>query len=431
MDACPAMVADEISELLVQLPSAKNAAETFSNFATHVQRMFVGLQHISLLLLSAEPSQAVADSTGATSGGSRHATQKGSCGRTGGKGSQGQADACTSSHQQQMAAGQKRQPRSLLDLNSKLCVHGTGWGLDWSNCCVYNIYPGRGPVVQPPPSWPLTCTATCYAAICVSDVVLTGDYATQGPHFLDWKSLADKGFISMAAVPMSVCNQPVAVLCLASTHANALSDMSLLKLLGGVLAPHCSLLEYTTRRSEMQRVVNDIITPIASQLAQQKHNQLARLGCTVEEAALGSTAVAGKGISVAVGGHERAVAGPSSRQGSNMLALRGSATASPSANGTNSPAPVSIGQKATKRKGMGVKRATPAGTDGTAAKAKGAGVEIADAGKQPNAGKDSLTHCITHKRFESGKLTRPEGLQQLTLGTEKEHSNLIFCSLQV
>jgi len=91
-----------------------------------------------------------------------------------------------------------------------------GCGLDWSNCCVFNLYAGRGPVVQAPPSWPVTCTATCYAAVSVQDVVTTGDYAAEGPHFLDWKALAEHGNTSMAAVPMYICNKPVAVLCLAS-----------------------------------------------------------------------------------------------------------------------------------------------------------------------------------------------------------------------
>lgn len=100
-----------------------------------------------------------------------------------------------------------------------VCLHVVayaGCGLDWSNCCIFNLYPGRGPVVQAQPSWPVTCTATCYAAVTVQDVVTTGNYAAEGPHFLDWKALAEQGNVSMAAVPMHSCNKPVAVLCLAS-----------------------------------------------------------------------------------------------------------------------------------------------------------------------------------------------------------------------
>lgn len=85
---------------------------------------------------------------------------------------------------------------------------------------MFHLYPGRGPVVQAPPSWPVTCTATCYAAVTVQDVLTTGDYAADGPHFLDWKALAEQGSVSMAAVPMYSCNRPVAVLCLASTQVS-------------------------------------------------------------------------------------------------------------------------------------------------------------------------------------------------------------------
>jgi hypothetical protein len=54
----------------------------------------------------------------------------------------------------------------------------------------------------------------------VQDVVTTGDYAAEGPHFLDWKALAENGNVSMAAVPMHSCNKPVAVLCLASKQVS-------------------------------------------------------------------------------------------------------------------------------------------------------------------------------------------------------------------
>jgi hypothetical protein len=54
----------------------------------------------------------------------------------------------------------------------------------------------------------------------VQDVVTTGDYAAEGPHFLDWKALAEHGNVSMAAVPMHSCNKPVAVLCLASKQVS-------------------------------------------------------------------------------------------------------------------------------------------------------------------------------------------------------------------
>lgn len=42
----PLQVKEEVNQLLVQLPQAKNATETFSLFASSVQNMFEGLQHI-------------------------------------------------------------------------------------------------------------------------------------------------------------------------------------------------------------------------------------------------------------------------------------------------------------------------------------------------------------------------------------------------
>jgi hypothetical protein len=54
----------------------------------------------------------------------------------------------------------------------------------------------------------------------VQDVVTTGNYTAEGPHFLDWKALAEHGNVSMAAVPMYSCNKPVAVLCLASSEVS-------------------------------------------------------------------------------------------------------------------------------------------------------------------------------------------------------------------
>jgi hypothetical protein len=37
---------DEVNQLLVQLPQAKNATETFSLFASSVHTIFEGLQHM-------------------------------------------------------------------------------------------------------------------------------------------------------------------------------------------------------------------------------------------------------------------------------------------------------------------------------------------------------------------------------------------------
>ncbi|KAF6257539.1 hypothetical protein COO60DRAFT_1523258 [Scenedesmus sp. NREL 46B-D3] len=369
-------VVDEVNQLLVQLPQAKDATETFSLFASSVQHIFEGLQHLSILLLPCDPA-ASGSSTAAAAGSS--ASAKAASGRAGTK--QAQA-ACGGSKQGggvHAQAGEEQQA-----FNSRLQAFRAGCGLDWSNCCVFRLYPGRGPVVQPHPSWPVACTATCYAA-----------------------GLAEKGCVSMAAVPMFSCNRPVAVLCLASDQLDAFADVDTLKLLGGVLAPYCSMLEFTTRRMEMQRLVNEIITPIAAQLAQQKHGQLARLGCT--------------GISVAVGGHGRSSG--SSRTGAAQAAGDGHA-----ARGRLDaalqlpplPGSIGVGPAARKGKGCGGKAAAAAsaaacagqGAAGKALKSSSSTSSstefeemfdgAAGSGKPSRQGKEAAAaQGITHKRFES------------------------------
>lgn len=402
-------VMDEVNQLLMQLPQAKNATETFSLFASSVHEIFAGLQHISILLLPSEPANG-SNSTAAAASSSTLA--KGASGKPGHK--QGQA-AANGSHKHGSGllaqAGEEQQ-----EFNSRLQAFRAGCGMDWSNCCVFRLYPGRGPVVQPHPSWPVACTATCYAAVSVGDAVVTGDYAAHGPHFLDWKSLAEKGCVSMAAVPMFSCNRPVAVLCLAADKADAFADVDTLKLLGGVLAPYCNMLEFTTRRMEMQRLVNEIITPIAAQLAQQKHSQLARLGCTVEEAPPGTVSTDGKGISVAVGSH--------SRSGGNSAAQGRAASDGHAAKGKHDaalqlPLPGSVGAGPLSRRGKGCKAAAAAtgsagavqGAAGKAGKVTSSsgstdGEELCDAsagsGRRSRQGKEAAAmQGITHKRFES------------------------------
>jgi len=253
----------------------------------------------------------------------------------------------------------------LSELVDKLQAIRGGCSLDWSNCCVFSLHKTRGPLVQPPPAWPLPCTAAFHAAMEAADLVSTPDYAASGPHFLDWKALAEKGCVSMAAAPMFSCKKPVAVLCLASDqvrglgcaaartarhrskrlhppltglrdgcmpqHAgtpqacpccleahdgsrqqpllpvvhspcpcppppclqpDAFAAADTVRQLAGALAPYAQLLDYTTRRMEMAALVNQIITPIAAQLAQQKQSQLARLGGAAGDAANASSATA-------------------------------------------------------------------------------------------------------------------------------------------
>lgn len=176
-------------------------------------------------------------------------------------------------------------------------------------------------------------------------------------------------------------------------QADVFNSVSTLRLLGGLLAPYCSMLTYSTRLTEMRRLVNDLIAPIAASLASQKHNQLAKLGCTVEEAPPGSMPADGKGISVAVGsqGHSsnrgsmgQAVDSVSSRAGTSDVCAHLVAGASVSSTSG------SVRQRKGSLKGA-------AGSKGSS-KPNSAG---ASAGHRTAASPQD-SQVVSHKRFESG-----------------------------
>jgi hypothetical protein len=126
-------------------------------------------------------------------------------------------------------------------------------------------------------------------------------------------------------------------------QADAFACTATLELLGRVVAPYAaSQLTHSTRLHDMRRLVNELITPIAAQLVQQKHTaQLAELGCSVEEAPPGAhPGTCGQGISVAVGGHGSAgaaaeQAAPSAAgDSSGLRQRRGNGSSSNSSKGT-------------------------------------------------------------------------------------------------
>lgn len=146
----------------------------------------------------------------------------------------------------------------------------------------------------------------------------------------------------------------------------------------------------------MQRLVNEIITPIAAQLAQQKHSRLARLGCTVEEAPGGTAPAGGKGISIAVGvqGHNNRGVTPSG-PGSDQTAA---AQASDQTCSSAAVAPALV-----QRKGPSARVAA-----------------AADGRRSPSASTQQSGHThgdssstITHKRFESGEFASGVGIRTL------------------
>lgn len=195
----------------------------------------------------------------------------------------------------------------------------------------------------------------------------------------------------------------VNAMCALCLQGNAFSSVSTLRLLGGLLAPYCSMLTYSTRLTEMRRLVNDIIAPIAAQLAQQKHSQLAKLGCTVEEAPPGSMPADGKGISVAVGNQGRNLCSTSSSNGASSAP--GLANGSSSIGAVAPPAPAAFLSSGSlkQRKGGGSKGAGSAA--GGKSSSKGAGSHAASAAVQcsSNGTPQVESQALSHKRFESGK----------------------------
>lgn len=180
--------------------------------------------------------------------------------------------------------------------------------------------------------------------------------------------------------------------------------MSTLRLLAGLLAPYCSMLTYSTRLTEMRRLVNEIIAPIAAQLAQQKHSQLAKLGCTVEEAPPGSVPADGKGISVAVGTQGRCQGSNSSSGGSRTVlqAEQDRGVAEGSNDAVTQPVPVvSIGGSTSVKQRKGLSKG-PGGTAAGSGKGSSKGVSSASHVHGSTAGKHADGQALSHKRFESG-----------------------------
>lgn len=169
--------------------------------------------------------------------------------------------------------------------------------------------------------------------------------------------------------------------------------------------------------------VLQVITPIAAQLAQQKHSQLAKLGCTVEEAPPGTVPADGKGISVAVGSHGRggnntgtnssnssgsgngSSNGPALGQHDSTCGTSSSiagteALTAGAANGTG------VASSLRQRKGCGSKGSSTAGSISSKAGGKANGMVMAD----PTGSKGWTTVAaggagqgMSHHRFESGK----------------------------
>jgi hypothetical protein len=185
---------------VVKLPQAKNATEVFSLFAEHVALLFGGLLHIrctphafysaippslpgwlltgasrSILLLPKDSSGASANTGTGSTGGQAKAHKGAGRGKDNAAG-KGQASAKSNKATEVPESTAKhRESRAWEQMGSD-----TGFrALDWSNCCIFHVFKGRGPVVQSPPPWPLACTASYHAGVVDAEVLTTADYSQQ------------------------------------------------------------------------------------------------------------------------------------------------------------------------------------------------------------------------------------------------------------
>jgi hypothetical protein len=74
----------------------------------------------------------------------------------------------------------------------------------------------------------------------------------------------------MICVPIYCCKQPVAVLTLASSQTCAFANEGTLVLLAAMLAPYVQTLQYESLRSEMNKVVQQVLMPLAAELSVQQ-----------------------------------------------------------------------------------------------------------------------------------------------------------------
>lgn len=277
------------AQLVVELTRQPSASNVFSTFADFMYQLYDGLQHVSILVLPQEINHHQHTVNAGTGSGPSASARAQPAGAPKSKGGAPAPKQQQQQHQQQPADALPGTPSapgppSHRAPPARFCSAAAQPPLDWSNCCVFSLVRGRAHIVQEAPGWPVACTSGYHATAVAQDTVEAEDYAVSGPHFADWGALRDAGCRSMAAAPLLVGGRPVAALCMASSEPGAFSRRDLMRAVAAAVAPYCHHLRYITRRAEMQRVVSDLITPIAAQMAHQKSGRLARLGCSVQEA---------------------------------------------------------------------------------------------------------------------------------------------------
>jgi len=235
---------ESLGYLAKQIPKAERASEIFVLFLEQVEKIFPFLVQVSIFLLPRDftafsRAQAIGISNGSKLPAFVHDVGSGS------------ADSSV---------------RQFID---KVLSFRFVNKLDWTNCSVFHLSKPRGAVAQAPPSWSVSCTSAYHAAIVATDMITTNDYDKHGPHFSDWRHVREQlGGRSMLAVPMCSHKQVVAVFGMASSVKDAFQREDLAWIMSSVLSGYVKkLLQYSNRRSEMQLVVNEIISPLASEIS--------------------------------------------------------------------------------------------------------------------------------------------------------------------
>jgi len=148
----------EVNELVRQLPQARNTTEIFGLFLAQVEKLFPFIMHASVLLL---PKDIKSNNGNNASQGFPFSSSKNGNGNK----------------SKQVVVAFPPPDNTIRQFVEKVLAFRPSNNLDWTNCCVFNLYKGRGPVVQSPPQWPVSCAATYHSGVVVSGMVSTPNYA--------------------------------------------------------------------------------------------------------------------------------------------------------------------------------------------------------------------------------------------------------------
>jgi len=237
-------VFERLEYLARQIPKAERASEIFVLFLEQVEKIFPFLIQVSIFLLPKDfTAFSRAQATGMSNG--------------------------TKLPSFVHDVGNHDADSSVRQFMDKVLSFRFVNKLDWTNCSVFHLSKPRGAVAQAPPPWPVSCTSAYHAAIVATDIITTNDYDKHGPHFSDWRHIREQlGGRSMLAVPMCSHKQVVAVCGMASSVTDAFQREDVAWMVSQVLSGCVNrLLQYSNRRSEMRCVVDEIISPLASEIS--------------------------------------------------------------------------------------------------------------------------------------------------------------------